>query len=254
MAITEEAARGLEDQFLSALEVAQHAYEDIVAAKAWTALGFETFTEWWTAKVVPKMRALEMKPKKEVAQDAVQRIAADQQKLPKPQQMLHREIGEATGMSRRSVARSLQGANAPQRDLVRGRSPTSTVDWDQAVNMAREGMTFAEIGRALGVDESTIRRDIGVRQARAAVDPTFPVNEDVTVRHHEETVACEVEPFSDLLKGIRRDLNRAASGRFYSLSERDKKRLAKTVADEFNHDQKLVEFLLAAIQGENSGT
>lgn len=236
--ISEEAARGLEDRFLSAFEIAQHAYEDIVASKAWEALGYDTFTEWWTAKVVPKMRALDMRPMKEVAKDAVNRIVDDQETLPKTQRLLQREVGELTGLSRRRVgelisSRSGQGRERPGDDLDGGSRPVtaSDIDWPQAVAMARDGMSFGSIARQLGVNESTIRRDMNVRRAKAKYDPTFVPDENMTVRHHEASIACEVEPFGDLLIEIRNVLQRATSGRLYTLSARDKQRLVKTVVD-----------------------
>lgn len=105
------------------------------------------------------------------------------------------------------------------------------IDWDRAEALAREGKSFRQIGDTLAVHESTIRRDQGVRNAKATVDPSFdPAEGDHTIRHHEESVGCVVEPLDTLIKEIK-DLLERVSGPLYTLSKRDKRRLIKLLSD-----------------------
>lgn len=52
--ISVQDARRLEENFLGGVGEAQDAYEQIVANEAWTVLGYDTFTEWWSDRVAPR--------------------------------------------------------------------------------------------------------------------------------------------------------------------------------------------------------
>lgn len=115
-------ATDLEAAFLAGLEEAQGAYERIVATQAWTALGFDSFAAWWDERVAPTMRALSMKPTREIAAAVIEQVRQEEAALPPTQRRTQRELGEMVGVSGDTVARQLgarspQGAPAPRADL-----------------------------------------------------------------------------------------------------------------------------------------
>jgi hypothetical protein len=115
-------ARQLEEAFLGGLEDAQTAYEEIVATQAWTELGYDTFAEWWTDRVTPTMRALSMRPTREIAASVVQQVSKEEAELPPAQRRTQRQLAEMAGVSKDTVGRalgtrSLQDASAPEGDL-----------------------------------------------------------------------------------------------------------------------------------------
>jgi hypothetical protein len=96
-------ARQLEEAFLGGLEDAQTAYEEIVATQAWTELGYDTFAEWWTDRVTPTMRALSMRPTREIAASVVEQVRAEEYALPPAQRRTQRELAEMAGVHRNTL-------------------------------------------------------------------------------------------------------------------------------------------------------
>ena len=120
LAISE--AQRLEDAFLNGLNDAQDAYERIVAAQAWTALGFSTFADWWESRVRPAMTALSMRPTREIAAAVVDRVREEEVGLPAAQRRTQRELAEMVGVDRSALAsrdgsRSLPREESRQPDL-----------------------------------------------------------------------------------------------------------------------------------------
>lgn len=105
-AISVKEAKRLEDSFLGGLNEAQDAYEQIVEARAWTVLGYNTYAEWWQDRVVPLMRALSMRPTKEIAAAGIAQVREEEADLPPVQRRTQAEIGEMFGVSEQTVARS----------------------------------------------------------------------------------------------------------------------------------------------------
>lgn len=102
--LTAADAQELERSFLSGLNDAQDAYERIIAAEAWTALGHDSFAEWWSAKVQPSMRALSMRPTKEIASAAIARVKSDEAALPPAQRRRDSELADMVGVDQKTVS------------------------------------------------------------------------------------------------------------------------------------------------------
>lgn len=102
--LTVDQARSLEQAFLSRLNDAQDAYERIVSAAAWRQLGFDTFAAWWTDRVQPVMRALSMRPTREIASAVVEQVRTEEAALPPAQRRTQRELAEMVGLDRRTAA------------------------------------------------------------------------------------------------------------------------------------------------------
>jgi len=92
------AAADLERRFLAGLDDAQSAYEQIVATEAWTELGHDSFAAWWETAVRPTMRALSMRPTREIAAAVVERVRAEDAELPPAQRRTQRELAELAGV------------------------------------------------------------------------------------------------------------------------------------------------------------
>ncbi len=99
MPIAEAEALELEEAFLSGLNDAQDAYERIVAEEAWTALGHETFADWWGQRVQPTMRALRLRPTPELAAAVVGQVRKEEAELPPLQRRTHKELADLAGTS-----------------------------------------------------------------------------------------------------------------------------------------------------------
>lgn len=98
-------AEELEKAFLAGLEDAQAAYEQIVETQAWTELGFDSFVGWWDERVRPTMRALSMRPTREIAAAVVEKVRQEEADLPPAQRRTQQEIAEMVGVSEATVGR-----------------------------------------------------------------------------------------------------------------------------------------------------
>jgi hypothetical protein len=105
-----EAARR-EESFIGNLADAQDDYEWIVQHEAWLTLGYDSFADWWSDRVTPIMRALSMRPTREIAASVVEQVRAEEAALPPAQRRREGELAQ------------LVGATA---DEIRNRSPRST--------------------------------------------------------------------------------------------------------------------------------
>lgn len=111
-------AQELETAFLAGLEDAQGAYEQIVETQAWTDLGFDTFAGWWDERVRPTMRALSMRPTREIAAAVVEQVREEEAELPPAQRRTQRELAEMVGVERSALA-SRDGSRSVQREESR---------------------------------------------------------------------------------------------------------------------------------------
>lgn len=102
--ISTQDARLLEKAFLSGLNDAQDAYEQIVATAAWTALGFDSFAAWWDDRVHPVMRALSMRPTREIAAAVIEQVRQEESELPPAYQRSQRELAEMVGVDQKTVS------------------------------------------------------------------------------------------------------------------------------------------------------
>lgn len=95
---TADEAREHESAFLANLSGAQDHYEWIVERQAWTDLGYDTFADWWEGRIQPVMRALSMRPTREIAAKVVEQVRAEESALPPAQRRTQRELGELVGL------------------------------------------------------------------------------------------------------------------------------------------------------------
>ncbi len=102
--ISREEAERLERSFISNLGAAQDVYERIVEHQAWQVLGYDTFSAWWEAKVRPLMRALALRPTRELAAAVVDQVRAEEAALPPLQRRTQQELAELAGVHRDTVA------------------------------------------------------------------------------------------------------------------------------------------------------
>lgn len=115
--VTQAEAHDLEAAFLGGLDQAQDAYERIMATQAWTQLGHDSYADWWRVRVVPTMRALSMKPTREIATSGIEQVRREDEERPAAQRHTQREIGEMFGIDQSTVSRSLTDADASDGDL-----------------------------------------------------------------------------------------------------------------------------------------
>lgn len=119
---TRSEAQLLEEAFLGGLEDMQNAYERIVETEAWLSLGFDSFAGWWQQRVMPTMRALSMRPTREIAAAVVDKVREEEAELPPAQRRTQRELADMVGVGKDTVGRllgtrSAPDASAPQPDL-----------------------------------------------------------------------------------------------------------------------------------------
>jgi hypothetical protein len=85
-------------------------------------LGFETFAAWWEARVQPIMRALSMRPSKDLALEAADRIRDEETLLPPAQRRREQEIADLVGATRDELrdrtGRSTSKGIPPKNDLA----------------------------------------------------------------------------------------------------------------------------------------
>jgi hypothetical protein len=98
-----EAAR-LEADFLAGMETANAAYEPFVEGRGYIALGFDSFAEWWQERVVPRFRALEMKPTRELAARVIETVRDEERDLPALQRRTQQELADLAGVHRHTLA------------------------------------------------------------------------------------------------------------------------------------------------------
>lgn len=112
-------ARRREESFIGNLSGAQDDYVWIVSNRAWTALGWDSFADWWVARIQPVMRALSMRPTREIAAAVVEQVRQEEAGLPPAQRRTQRELAEMVGVDRSALA-SRDGSRSTQRETTRG--------------------------------------------------------------------------------------------------------------------------------------
>lgn len=191
-------ARQLEAEFLSGLERAQAAYERIVAARAWTALGYDSFTAWWAGRVQPLMRALSMRPTREIAADVVERVRQEEASLPPVQRRTQRELGEMVGESDRTEymrqTRSRQANRFAQADLESVVS--DVVDGELAAQEQRrtDRQALDDLAEELGL-ESDDQAEAEADARTALLYPLFDAIHTMATMPPAEVVASNVLPY-----------------------------------------------------------
>src|SRR5258706_16211402 len=110
-------AQKREQSFLNNLAAAQEDFEWIIDHSAWLTLGYDSFAEWWRIRIVPVMKALQMKPTRDIVEMGVHQVQKDDLLLPKSQRHFQREIGEMFDTPRQTItdmiSRSLPGRIRP---------------------------------------------------------------------------------------------------------------------------------------------
>lgn len=101
---TADEARQHESAFLENLAGAQDHYEWIVERRAWTDLGFDTFAGWWEGRIQPVMRALSMRPTREIAAKVIEQVRTEEAELPPAQRHTQKQLGEMVGLDRRTAS------------------------------------------------------------------------------------------------------------------------------------------------------
>ncbi len=118
--ISRAEAERLERSFISNLGAAQDVYERIVEHRAWEVLGYDTFAAWWETTVRPLMRALALRPTRELAAAVVDQVRAEEADLPPLQRRTQQELADLAGVHRDTVTgrkrQDRSGAEAPHRD------------------------------------------------------------------------------------------------------------------------------------------
>ncbi len=110
-------AADLEARILAGLADAQEAYEEFVATEGWLERGYDSFGEWWSSTVVPTMRALSMRPTREIAARVDEQLRVDNESLPPAQRYTQRDRAELTGLSRETIQDRDKAERTPTPDL-----------------------------------------------------------------------------------------------------------------------------------------
>jgi len=111
-------AAELEAQFLEALDTAQGAWDKFVTGRGYIALGYESFAEWWQERVVPRFRALELKPTRELAAKVIETVREEEQELPPLQRRTQQELADLIGVTQQAIsARSSRDKELSRDDL-----------------------------------------------------------------------------------------------------------------------------------------
>jgi hypothetical protein len=109
-------AQRRETSLLKSLSTAREDFDWFVGNRAWEPLGFETFTDWWAARVQPVADGL-MKPVREVARTAIDLMTEEQKALPPAQRIPQRKIAAMVGAAQSTVSRRSRDADASEADL-----------------------------------------------------------------------------------------------------------------------------------------
>jgi len=218
-------AHTLAQSILNRLEEADEDLGRFIKITGWLACGYSTFTEWWEADAVPviqNLMYLDVRLKPAVLNIVVKQLDKEDKELPSAQRRGQRGIASIVGSSQKTVSRSTSESRDSDVDLPR----RSNVDWNKAEKLIRKGESFGEVARQLGVNESVIRRDMAVRQARAEVDPEFDIQGE-SIRHYDKTVACDLEPAKKAIDEVDMLLGRIT--KVYTLSKKDQTKLVQVL-------------------------
>lgn len=105
----------------------------------------------------------------------------------------------------------------PEASVSRSQDPIK-----QAVHLAGQGMSFRQIGAALGRDEKIFRTNPTVREASTKARPST-----LSTTHDIPTVACSVASARELVEDIEWRVDDLTDPRKYTLSASDRKRIVR---------------------------
>jgi len=104
-------ARRHEASFLRNIAAAGEDHAWIIANQAWLQLGFDTFVDWYEARVAPVAARLGLRPAREQAKAALEQAAQEQRALPPKERRPQRELARVFGVSQPTVSRALGDSN-----------------------------------------------------------------------------------------------------------------------------------------------
>jgi len=185
-------------------------------------LGFETWEAYVQANF-PSVPRFEIGERTSLAK-----------RLVEEEGMTVRQVGATLDISKSTVSNDLNGVDSRGRRIVEREYPRllTDADWSHAVDMAEAGNTFATIASELGVNESTIRRDARVREARlrsgnSVLEGSHAMN---SFAHEERTIACALLPAPEVIRSIELDISHLL-GRNYTLNKRDLNKIRTVLTD-----------------------
>jgi hypothetical protein len=93
---------------------------------------------------------------------------------------------------------------------------------EDAAKLARQGLSYRQISKNLGISDTVLRKNPEVRKARLEGDP------EAHSQTNGQSVACRIEAAPTLITNIELDLKRIL-GPMYTLNESDRKRLVRVL-------------------------
>lgn len=194
-------------------------------------LGYESW-ESYVIENFPTLPRFDKAERQALARDLARPSGQGLRGATREEGMTRREVGATLGVSHVQVIRDLRGTNVPRyvEDPLGNRVQMPTDKrLVEAVEMAKDGMSFREIGPAVGLDESTVRREPAVRAVKGFAVHTSGRNLD----------SCGVLPETALarIKEIRQEgeyvlnLVDATLNRDYDLSPADRDDLLEAIKE-----------------------
>ena len=211
-------AERLEKSILQGLE----SLDEFIEGSYWTELGYGSFREWWSAKVVSHniLDLIQLRSYARIAAVREYEKPDGNDRVPTA-----RETAKAFGVNHRTIfadrRKIISGEDSPPAPPL---SKLARVR-PQAIELASQGKSYREIGKAVGLDRAHIQRDPEIRAARHDADPMA----NGSIAHTDRTVACRLESVDSILSDLEHWLGRLLS-RVYTLSPRDQRRLGKLLA------------------------
>lgn len=178
--VTEDEAGRLEEEFLNGLDQAQDAFVRIMETNAWAALGYDSFAAWWEQRVVPVMRALSMRPTREIVDRVLEQVRQEEVALPPAQRRTQHELAELAGTSEWTVAgrtKPIQDRSQPRVSPVadlgsRAEPPSVGPQPSQPVEGRTPGLVDGGGANLAAIDEAedAPAPDAGASETRSALD------------------------------------------------------------------------------------
>ena len=210
--LTHQRASDLQASMLARIDEFEADLTEFVEGQGWLALGHPSLREWWDT-VIGERRLGPAARKLVLVQ-----MHTEQQELPGSWREHNGRLGARVGVSDETVSRSLRATDVGNDDQG---EPMELDVTDRAIELARDGVSYRQMGQILKIDESSLRRSPEVRAAREQADPDAH-----SVRHYDRTAACDIEPATEVIEKIHVWLDRLL-GPVYTLSPKD----AETIRD-----------------------
>lgn len=190
-------AHSKEQSFLRAAQTAQDDLIWLINNEAWSALGFDTFADWWDARVSPVLDELPMlRPTREVAQLVIDRVRAEDEARPKSQRRTSKQLAAMVGLSaptvRRSSSRSLPRSGDAESDL----EETPPVIDVEPTNVTDEPTTEpapADVPDAMTQAITEVTGSVGAGVTMPPARPAESPCSDAPDRAHCARAGCGVE-------------------------------------------------------------